>query len=57
MYLGVHVKHPLFLSDFNKTSILSTDFKEMLKQKTSLQSIQWEPSRSMRMGGQTDREK
>jgi len=57
MYLGVHVKYPLFLSDFNKTSILSTDFKKILKHEISQQSVSWKPSRTMRTGGQTDRQK
>jgi hypothetical protein len=28
MYIGLHVKYPLFLSDFNETWILSTDFSK-----------------------------
>ena len=28
---GLHVKYPLFFSDFNKTSILSTDFRKYFK--------------------------
>ena len=30
MYIGLHVKCPLFLSDFNVTLIFSTNFREML---------------------------
>ena len=26
MYVGLHVKYPLFLSDFNETVIFSTNF-------------------------------
>jgi hypothetical protein len=28
MYIGFHVKYPLFLSDCNDTSIFSTDFRK-----------------------------
>jgi len=28
MYIGLHVKYPLFLSDFNETRIFSTDFRK-----------------------------
>ena len=28
--IGLHVKYPLFLSDFNRTSILYTDFRNIL---------------------------
>jgi hypothetical protein len=28
MYIGLHVKYPLFLSDFNETWILLTDFRK-----------------------------
>ena len=28
MYIGLHVKCPLFLSDFNETSIFVTDFRK-----------------------------
>jgi len=28
MYIGVHVKYPLFLSDFNVTGIFQTDFQK-----------------------------
>jgi len=28
MYIALHVKHPSFLSDFNKTLIFLTDFRK-----------------------------
>jgi hypothetical protein len=53
MYIVVHVKYPLFLSDFNETWIFVTDFQKIHKQEISWKSIPWEPSCSMRKDGQT----
>jgi hypothetical protein len=33
MYIGLHVKHSLFLSDFNKALIIWIDFRNVLNNK------------------------
>ena len=64
--IDLHVKCPLFLSDFSETRTLSTDFRNILKYQISRESVQWEPRSSMRTHththththtrGQTDRQ-
>ena len=49
IYIGLHVKYPLFLTDFNETRILSTDVQKILKFQISWKSDQRE--RSCRAGG------
>jgi hypothetical protein len=29
MYIGLHVEHPLFFSDFDEARIFSTDFRKI----------------------------
>ena len=44
MQIGLHIKYPSFLSDFNKTRIFSIDFQKILIYETSWKSVRWEPS-------------
>jgi len=53
MYIGRHVKYPLFLSDFSETLFFSTDFRKIFKYQISWKSVQWDPSCFMRTDGQT----
>jgi hypothetical protein len=54
MYIGLHVKYPLFLSDFNKIWIFTSDFRKVLKYQIAWNSFQWEPSYFVRTDGLTD---
>jgi hypothetical protein len=54
MYMGLHVKRLLFLSEFNETWIFSTHFRRIFKYQISWKSVQWEPSCSMRRNGQRE---
>jgi len=55
MCIGLHVKYPLFFSDFNETWIFSADFRKVLKYRVPWKSVQCEPSLSMRTtDGRTD---
>ena len=45
---------PVIMSDFNKTWIILTDFRKILRYKISWKSVQQEPNCSMRTDGRTD---
>jgi len=53
VYWPLHVKYPLFLSDFNATLVFSTYLREIFTHQISLNTFQWELSCSMRTDGQT----
>jgi len=55
MYIGLHVKYPLYLSDFNENWTFSASFREVIKYLISLQSVQLEPSCAIRTDGQHDK--
>jgi len=44
LYLGIHIKCPIFLSDFTEIWIFSTDFHKSLQFESSRKSFHWEPS-------------
>jgi len=43
MYVGIHIKYPLLLSEFNEIWIFSTDVLKILNNQISRRSVQWEP--------------
>jgi len=55
MYKVLHIKCPLFSSDFNKPWIFSECYRKILKYKTSRKSVQLKPICCMLTNGQTDR--
>jgi len=54
MYIGLHVKYRLFLSDFYETWVILTVFRKILKYQISWRSAQWEPSCYLGTDGRTD---
>jgi len=48
-FVGLQVKYPLLLSEFNGASIFPTDFGKMLKYQVSRSSAKWKPSFTIRM--------
>jgi hypothetical protein len=55
IYIGLHVKYPLFLSHFNETRVFLTYFRKTLKYQISWKSGKWEPSCYMRTARLTRR--
>jgi len=55
IYIGRHVKNPLFLSDFNETWIFFTCCRNIFKYQIIWKSVHWEPRCSMRADGQTSK--
>jgi len=55
MYVGLHVRGALFLSDFNEILIFLSDFRKKC-QISKFIKIRPEGGESMRTGGQTDRQ-
>ena len=56
MYIGLHVKCPSFLSNFNQTWIFSTNFRKKFEYHISWQSVKWERCCCMWTDGQTGRQ-
>ena len=51
MYDSLHVKYPLFFSDFNENWIFLAEIRKIVKYKISWKFVQWEPTWSMRTDG------
>ena len=54
MCIGLHAKYPLFLSGFNGTWNVSTEFRKVPKYQISWKSVRWELSCSTWTNGRTD---
>ena len=55
MYIGLHVKYPLFLSDFNETRVFSTDYRKNT-QIPNFVKIRPVGAKLPHAGGRTDRQ-
>jgi hypothetical protein len=53
IYIGLQVKYPLFLSDFNETWVFSTCFRKPLKYQILLKFLRWD--KLFHADGQADR--
>ena len=51
----LHIKCPLFISDFKWNWIFSTNFKNILKYQITWKSVKWEPNCPMMTDGWTGR--
>ena len=54
LYIGLHLKYPLFFPDFNEIWIFSEYFRKILNSQISWKSVKWEPSCSMQTDGRPD---
>jgi hypothetical protein len=54
MYIGLHVKSPLFLSDFYETLIFWTDFRKTIKYQKFMK-LRPVGAELFHVGGRTDR--
>jgi len=54
MYIGLHIRYPLFLSDFNNTLFFTIGIRKILKYQTSRKSAQLEPSSKQTEDRRTD---
>jgi hypothetical protein len=54
MYIGLHVKHPLFLIDFNETWISVTDFRKKNTQISNFINIRQVGAELFHVDRQTD---
>ena len=51
--IAIHVRYPLFFSNFNQTGISSKNFRKVFKYQNSRKSFQWEPDCSKRTDRRT----
>ena len=55
MYISIHVKYSLFLSDFHKTQFYQQIFEKLRKYKISWKYVRSEPNFSMRTDSRKNR--